>query len=269
MNKNSSGSLKKLWDNILLRNMFFTLILMILLLIFSNIFLDVFTRHGKSAPVPNLIGKSLDSALFIAQKKSLRIEVTDSIFRVDVQRGSVLLQNPEPGTQVKKNRKIFLTMNSFSPRKEAVPNVKDISLRQAKTVLNAKGFRVGKLEYSPQHPFLNDVFAQVYKGREIEPGILLPIGEYIDLKLGLVMKEDSVSQTTSVPDVSGYAKQSVEDLIIENSLNYILVFDRKGIRTVTDSLNCVAYDQDPPAGSVAFYGDNVKVNLKLPGKDKK
>jgi hypothetical protein len=109
----------------------------------------------------------------------------------------------------------------------------------------------------------------MYKGQEIEPGILLPVGEYIDLKLGLVMKEDSVSQTTSVPDVSGYVKQSVEDLIIENSLNYILVFDRKGVRTITDSLNCVAYDQDPPAGSVALYGDNVKVKLKLPEKGKK
>jgi beta-lactam-binding protein with PASTA domain len=249
--------------------MLLVLMLTILLLVFSNIFLDVFTRHGKSAPVPNLTGKTLDSALFIAQKNSLRLEIIDSVFRVDMQRGSVLIQNPEPGTQVKKNRKIFLTMNSFSPRKESVPNVKDISLRQAKTVLNAKGFRVGKLEYSYQHPYINDVFAQMYKGHEIEPGILLPVGEYIDLKLGLKMKEDSVSLKTSVPDVSGYAKQSAEDLIIENSLNYILVFDRKGVKTVTDSLNCVAYDQEPPAGSAAFYGDYVRVKLKLPEKGKK
>jgi beta-lactam-binding protein with PASTA domain len=249
--------------------MLLALMLMIFLLIFSNIFLDVFTRHGKSAPVPNLIGKTLDSVLFIAQKNSLRIEIIDSIFRADRQRGSVLVQNPEPGMLVKKNRKIFLTMNSFSPQKEAVPNVKEISLRQAKTVLNAKGFRVGKLEYSYLHPFINDVFAQMYKGKEIEPGVLLPVGEYIDLKLGLEVKEDSVSLTTIVPDVSGYAKQSIEDIIIENSLNYILVFDRKDVKTVTDSLNCVAYEQEPPAGSVAFYGDNVRVKLKLPAKGKK
>jgi beta-lactam-binding protein with PASTA domain len=267
MSKNSS--FKKLWNNLLFRNICLAAILIIFLLILSNVFLDVFTRHGKSAPVPDFTGKLLDSVLVIAKKNNLRIEIIDSVFRIDIPRGSVLLQNPEPGAHVKKNRKIFLTMNSFSPRKEAVPNVKDISLRQAKTVLHAKGFRIGKLEYSYEHRFTNDVFAQIYKGREIEPGVLLPVGEYINLKLGLKMEADSVSATTNVPKVLGYTKQTVEDLIIENSLNYILTFDRKGVKTITDSLNCVAYDQDPPAGSIAYYGDNVRVKLKLPEKSKK
>jgi beta-lactam-binding protein with PASTA domain len=241
-------------------------ILVVLLLIFSNIFLDIFTRHGKSSPVPDLTGKTLDSVLVIVAKHNLRIEVVDSVFRVDAQRGSVLLQNPEAGTHVKKNRKIFLTMNSFSPRKEPLPDVREISLRQAKTELIAKGFRVGRLEYSYRNPYTNNVFAQMYKGREIEPGVLLPVGEYIDLRLGL----DSLSYTTfNVPDVKGLATHEVEDIIVENSLNYILTFDRKGVKTITDSINCVAYEQDPPAGSNAWYGENVRVKLKLPEKSKK
>jgi hypothetical protein len=230
------------------------------------VFLNTFTRHGKSFPVPDFTGKMFDSVLVIAEKHNLRIEIIDSLFRVDMPRGSVLLQNPEPKTHVKKNRKIFLTMNSFSPRKESLPNVKDISLRQAKTELNAKGFRIGKLEYSHQHRFTNDVCGQMYKGREIEPGVLLPIGEYIDLRLGL----DSLNYTTfTVPEVKGLTMHSVEDVIVENSLNYIFTFDRKGVKTITDSLNCVAYEQDPPAGSIAYYGDNVRVKLQLPGKSKK
>jgi hypothetical protein len=72
-----------------------------------------------------------------------------------------------------------------------------------------------------------------------------------------------------VPDVKGLAKQAVEDIIVENSLNYILTFDRKGVKTITDSLNCVAYEQDPPAGSTAWYGENVRVKLKLPEKKSK
>jgi beta-lactam-binding protein with PASTA domain len=266
MSKKKSGNIKELWDNILLRNIFLTVILVILLLLFSNVFLKIFTRHGKFAPVPDFTGKVLDSVLIIAKKNDLRIEVVDSVFRVDVTRGSVLLQNPEPGTNVKKNRKIFLTMNSFSPRKEPLPNVKYVSLRLATTELITKGFRVGKLEYSYQHPYTNEVFAQMYNGREIESGVFLPVGEYIDLKLGL----DSLSYTTFiVPDVKGLSKHSVENRIVENSLNYILVFDKKGVKTITDSLNCVAYDQDPPAGSIAYYGDNVRVKLKLPAKPKK
>jgi beta-lactam-binding protein with PASTA domain len=249
-----------------MRHVLFAAILVAVLLIFSSVFLDMFTRHGKSAPVPDFTGKTLDSVLIIAGKNNLRIEVVDSVYRVDMPRGAVLMQNPVQGTHVKKNRKIFLTMNSFSPRKEPLPNVKDISLRQAKTELNAKGFRVGKLEYSYRHRFTNDVFGQMYNGREIEPGVLLPVGEYIDLRLGL----DSLAfEPFNTPNVTGLAKQTVEDVIIENSLNYTLVFDRRGVKTITDSLNCVAYEQDPPAGTIVYYGDNVKVKLKLPEKSNK
>ncbi|MDR1593466.1 MAG: PASTA domain-containing protein, partial [Prevotellaceae bacterium] len=169
MNKKSSHSLLKLWNNVLIRNILLATTLVIILLICSSVFLNMFTRHGKSSPVPDLTGKTLDSVLIIAGKHNLRIEVVDSVFRVDAQRGSVLLQNPEAGMQVKKNRKVFLTMNAFSPRKEPLPDVREISLRQAKTELHAKGFRVGKLEYSYHNPYTNNVFAQIYKGQEIEP----------------------------------------------------------------------------------------------------
>jgi beta-lactam-binding protein with PASTA domain len=268
MKKNSISVIKKLWDNLLIRNIFLSVISVIFLLVFSSIFLDTYTRHGKFAPVPDFTGKTLDSVSVIAANHSLRIEIIDSVFRTDMPRGSVLFQNPEHPMPVKKNRKIFLTVNSLSPRKESVPNVKEISLRLAKTNLGIKGFRVGKLEYSYDHPYTNEVFKQVYKGREIEPGILLPVGEYIDLKIGL--SPDSLAfETFTVPNVTGYTKQAVEDIIIENSLNYILYFDKKGVKTITDSLNCVAYKQDPPAGAAAHYGNNVKVWLKLPEKSKK
>jgi beta-lactam-binding protein with PASTA domain len=265
MNKKRSNNITNLWDNLLFRNILLAVLSIIALLTFSNVFLDVYTRHRKSAPVPDFTGKSLDSALFIAQKHNLRIEVIDSIFRTDVPRGSVLSQNPEPKTPVKKNRKIFLTMNYFFPKKEAVPDIREGSLRLAKINLSTKGFRIGKLEYSYEKDYTNHVFKLMYKGREIEPGISLPVGEYIDLKIGLKMTEDSVSVTT-VPKVAGYTKQKVEDLIIENSLNYILIFDSKSVKTMTDSLNSIAYEQDPPAGSTALYGDNVRIKLKLPEK---
>jgi beta-lactam-binding protein with PASTA domain len=216
--------------------------------------------------VPDLKGKTLDSARIIASQHNLQIEIVDSsIFRVDMPRGSVFLQNPEAGIHVKKNRKIFLTVNAFSPRKVPLPNVKEMSLRLARTNLSAKGFRIGKLEYTDNSSYTNHVLDQMYRGRKIEPDVWLPVGEYIDLRLGL----DSLAAPVKVPDVKGLAKQAVEDLIIENSLNYIFTFDRKGVKTITDSLNCVAYYQEPPAGSNAWYGDKVRVKLKLPEKSKK
>ncbi|MDR1898053.1 MAG: PASTA domain-containing protein [Prevotellaceae bacterium] len=251
----------RFWGNILLKNIFLAAITVIALLICSSIFLDVFTRHGKSSPLPDFRGKHLDSVRVIAHKSNLRIEIIDSVFRVDVPRGTVFLQNPEAGTHVKKNRKIFLTMNALSPKKEALPKVEGYSLRRAKTELITKGFRVGKLLYVDDYA-TNNVLQQMYKGSKAEPGILLSVGEYIDLKLGL---NPTDSTRLLVPDLIGLPKQQAEDLIIENSQNYLLVFD-KGIKTVTDSLNSVVYKQEPASGSRSYYGNNVKIWLRLTKK---
>jgi beta-lactam-binding protein with PASTA domain len=262
--------IKKLWNNILFRNVLLSVTTVALLLVASSIFLDSYTRYGKSSLTPDFTGLSLDSVHAIADKYKWRIEIIDSIFEPDLPRGSVLLQNPENGIPIKMNRKIFLTINSRAPRKEAVPNVKEISLRLAKTMLNNREFRVGRLDYSSEHPYTNQVFKQMYHGREIEPGILLPIGEYIDLKVGLNPESDSDSiSVLRVPNVAGLTKEIAEDVIIENSLNYTLVFETKGIQTVSDSLRCVAYKQDPPAGTATYYGHTVKIWLKLPNKSKK
>lgn len=252
---------KKLWKNVFFKNILIAIGAIIVLLILSSIFLNVFTRHGKSAPVPDFAGKTMDSVKIIAKKADLRIEVIDSVFRLDAPRGAVYAQNPEAGVHVKKNRKIFLTLNSLSPRKEPLPNVEDISLRQAKTELNSKGFRVGKLSYVNYYA-TNHVLEQSYKGKKAEPGIWLPVGEYIDLKLGL----DSASNNSFlIPNVVGMTRQTAEDMIIESSLNYNLAFDRT-IKTLSDSLNAVVYKQEPPSGIRSYHGNNVKLSLKLPAK---
>jgi len=249
--------LKTLWKNIYFRNILFIFITVIVLLILSSVALDFFTRHGESEPVPDFKGKTMDSALIIAKKANLRLEIIDSIFRVDAPRGAVFVQNPEAGVHVKKNRKIFLTINSLAPKKEPVPNVVGVSLRQAKAELN--NFRIGSLQYVNDFA-TNQVLEQRYRNKKIEPGIWLSVGEYIDLKLGL---DSTTYDTFTIPNVEGLTRLPAEDMIIENSLNYTLVFDRT-IQTVSDSLNAVVYKQEPPAGTRSYYGNNVKLSLRLP-----
>ncbi|MDR0559155.1 MAG: PASTA domain-containing protein [Prevotellaceae bacterium] len=248
----------KLWNNIYLRHILFALAAIVLILIISSILLDQITRHGVSKPLPDFTGKTLDSALAIAKANNWRIEVTDSVFRKDFPKGAVWKQNPDSGSYVKKNRKIFLTVNSLSQKKEVLPKVVGLSLRQAKAVLTAKGFRVGQLIYDSKDYATNNVLQQLYMKHNIEPGVMLPVGEYIDLRLGL----DTVNVTAiSVPNVMGAVKQSAEDIIIENSLNYKCIFD-PNIKTVTDSLNSTVYKQEPEANATSYYGHTVTVWLK-------
>lgn len=257
MSWQANNSIKNIWKNVYFRNIVFAVLTLSVIIFLIKIFLDVFTRHGESEPVPDFVGKKLDSVMIIAKKTDLRIEVIDSVFRHDFPKGSVSKQNPDAGTHVKKNRKIYLTVNALSPRKETVPNVVGWSLRQAKSLLVNKGFRVGRLDYVLD-PATNNVLEQIYGNRKIEPGMLLPVGATIDLKLGLGAADSTA--VAVIPNVVGLEFEQAISVVVENSLNYVLNYD-KNVTNITDSLNAVVYKQEPENGSVR-YGSNVNIYLR-------
>lgn len=242
------------------RNIVYALCVAFLMILASNIALDMFTRHGETKPVPDFTNMSLDSLYLVANKNDLRIEIIDSIFRPGAPRGTVFRQNPQPYEHVKKNRKIFITINAKEPRKEELPYVENLSLRNAKSELKNRGFGVGELIYVTDSRGSNLVLQSLVKGADIEGGVLLPTGTDIDLRLTL--KTDSLSQSrTIVPDVIGQSYESSKDILIESSLNYKLNFDRS-IRSFDDSIKAKVYRQEPASGISAVYGQRVNVYLR-------
>ena len=259
MSWQKNSIVKNIWTNVYVRNLVYALAVLAVFGFVAKIFLDAFTRHGQSKPVPDFVGMKLDSVKILALKAELRAEIVDSVFRYDFPRGSVSRQNPEAGTPVKKNRKIYLTINSLSPRKEAVPDVVGCSLRDAMSLLGRSGFRVGKLNYVYDDKGTNNVLEQMHGNRRIEPGMLMPVGTDIDLKLGLV---DSIGLATVVPNVVGFGFERAINLIVDNSLNYELRYD-KSVKNIADSLNSVVYKQEPAGGGNAHYGERVNIYLRV------
>lgn len=251
--------IKNAWTNVYVRNLVYALAVLIVFVFAAKIFLDVFTRHGESEPVPDFVGMKLDSVRILSHKAELRAEIVDSVFRYDFPRGCVSKQNPEAGTPVKKNRKIYLTVNSLLPRKEAVPDVVGCSLRDAMSLLGRSGFRVGKLNYVYDDKGTNNVLEQMYGNRRIEPGALMPVGVNIDLKLGLV---DSIGLATVVPNVVGFSFERAINSIVDNSLNYALHYD-KSVKNIADSINSVVYKQEPLGGGHSHYGASVNIYLRV------
>src|ERR1035437_2021372 len=111
--------------------------------------LRVYTRHGQALTVPNFIGLTLEEVGRMADQKSLRYEVIDSVFTQGQAPGTVIAQNPSSDTKVKVNRTIFLTINAINPAKIEMPNVVDVSLRQAEAILQTNGLLVGYKHYVP------------------------------------------------------------------------------------------------------------------------
>jgi beta-lactam-binding protein with PASTA domain len=146
--------------------------------------LDVTTNHGSFVEVPELTGKSLSTVEIELDDKDLQMEIQDSAnFNPKYPKFSVIEQYPLAGTQVKEDRKIYLTLNPSGYRKVEVPNIVRRTFRQAKPTLEALGFEVGKITYIDDIG-KDEVLSISFKGEKIAQGDLLPITSKIDLVLG-------------------------------------------------------------------------------------
>lgn len=146
--------------------------------------LNVSTNHGEFETVPDLKGKSINVAEIELSENNLVMQIQDSAnFNPNYPKFSVIEQEPQSGTQVKENRKIYLTLNPSGYRKIEVPDLKERTYRQAKPTLEALGFKVGKLTYEDN--IAEDMVLRMsYKGKTLEPSDKLEKTSVIDLVLG-------------------------------------------------------------------------------------
>ena len=145
--------------------------------------LDVYTMHGRSTTVPDLTGLTEKEVSTILRKMDLRFVVNDSIFDDFRPKGTIAGQDPAPGREVKKNRTIYLTKVAVLPEMVPMPDLRDLSLRQAMALLDAYGLKIGSMEY--QHDIAqNAILQQKFNHGNIEPGTMVEKGTAIDLVVG-------------------------------------------------------------------------------------
>src|SRR5207244_4487249 len=89
-------------------------------------------------------------------------------------------------------RTIYLTVNAMMPPLVKMPNLVDLTLRQASAKLETYGFKLGTLEYVPDLA-KNAVLSQKVKGKKIEPGTLIEKGVTVTLVLGDGLSDNKVS----------------------------------------------------------------------------
>ncbi len=176
--------------------------------------LDLYTMHGQSITVPVLEGLMLDDVERILSENDLRYVINDSIFDSDRVKGSIAWQDPAPGTEVKKNRTIYLTMVAVLPEMTPMPNLIDLSRRQAIALLETHGLEVGRLEYRPDIA-RNAVLEQKFNEGAIEPGTAVEKGTAIDLVLG----EGLGDHIVTVPMVIGMPRDEAIRTLNLSSLN--------------------------------------------------
>ena len=224
------------------RELYKHLLLSIITLVFLFLgwlkYLDYYTMHDKYIKVPdfnNMLITQLDS---VVDANNIRYEIFDTVFDRSRAKGIVLSQYPDPFTDVKKNRKIYLTINSLKSRKVVFPDIYDLSLRQAIHRLKNNGLEVGELEYR-SYIATNKVLDYKINGIKIPIGKELYIGTIIDLVVGKGLGAESVI----VPNLIGLTRMEANIILKSMSLN----IGSEVFTLLKDSTSAIIYKQFPIA----------------------
>lgn len=176
--------------------------------------LDGFTRHGDVYVVPDFTGLTIKQLEEKKYDEFFQIEVIDSVYDKILRKGEVIMQNPLPESKVKKGRHIYLTIVSEKPETIFMPNLKNLSLRQALVTLESNDLAVGRLDYIDYFA-RNAVVEQLFDGRSIDPGTEILKGSIIDLQVG---KGETLT-SVPVPMMIGKKKSEVGKILHYAYLN--------------------------------------------------
>lgn len=229
---------------------------LVLFLLFVNWLLKYMTNHGETLPVPKVVGLTYDEAKNLLEGKELRCIAYDSVYVPKAKPNEVIDQNPSDSSLVKRNRMIYLTINALPVPIVTVPDVREMSLREATSLLQREGLRVGKITTRPDIT-TNFVLDQRYEGKYIKPGTEIEKGKAIDL---VVSKgEDPEDKELTMPNLAGL---TADEATIELKLLGLNIGTITYDETVTDKEFAIVYKQIPGAGSKVYLGKEVDIYLK-------
>ena len=202
------------------------LLIIVLVVLFTGLifWLDNYTRHGEQKLVPNVIGMTEENAATLILGRELNYEVVDSVFRTGALPGAVVDQDPKADAFVKKERKIYLIVNAKSAQMTALPEVIDLSLRQAQALLMGADFKIKEVVYKPSD--YRDLVLEVqYNGKKVEAGEDIPTFSELVLYVGdggIKINTDTIAADTTTVIEEEFVED--EDLLGDDLLEDEILF---------------------------------------------
>ena len=142
------------------------------------------TNHGEFVEVPDFSKMSVTEMRKKVEDSGLRYQILDSSnYNPDYPRFSILEQNPTAGKKVKNNRKIYFTVNPSGYKQVTVPDIIQVTQRNASSMLRAVGLDVQRVSYIDELG-KDMVYRMKHKGKHIKPGDKLPKTTKIEVVCG-------------------------------------------------------------------------------------
>ncbi len=219
------------------------------------LFLNKYTRHGVEIVVPEVTGLYLEEAKAIIEAEGLNFFVTDTTYSNKTPLGTLVEQDPRAGSKVKPGRVVYVIHNAYARKPIALPNLQDLSLRQAERTLQSLEINVANVTYVPST--FKDIVLEVRKGEQkVMVGSHLEEGDSITLIVGNGESESKVS----TPNIIGCSLAEATAKLRNNSLGLgFIEYDVEP--TEENEANYVVYSQSPKSGTIIDAGTPVGVKL--------
>ncbi|MCO5950207.1 PASTA domain-containing protein [Mucilaginibacter flavidus] len=217
--------------------------------------LSIYTRHGTGVPVPQLKGLQADKAISILKDQGFDVKI-DSVYVLDKTPGSVIEQDPDPGTNVKENRTIYLTVVTQLAPPIKMPDLEPYTYREAIATLANYGLKVGDTTY--RSDIARDRILEMrFGGQPIKAGTQIPKGSRIDLVLG----NGEGASEVDIPDLVNQDLDAAK-FVIKNGGLTVGTITYQG--AITDSTSLVVVAQSPmKTDSASKTSNGTRINLTV------
>lgn len=167
-------------------NFIFIVITGSVLVIAAQIFLHFWTNHGDNATVPSVKNMTYAEAAATLRSDGLEIAIADSVYNSKIAPGTVLESWPHAGAVVKSGREVYVTISAFQPKKVKITMpLSGVSSRQAMSYLQSLDINNIRIVNVPSL-YADLVERALYNGRNLEPGMEIPVTATVTLEVGTV-----------------------------------------------------------------------------------
>ena len=215
-----------------------------------------YTEHGVEVEVPDITGLYMEEAKITLAADDLRLEVVDSTYSTKKPLGTIVEQNPVAGSKAKHGRVVYAVQNARFRRPVVMPEMRDVSLRQAQATLHSLGLTTVDILYEPStyKDIVLDI--QTVNGDAILAGQTVAEGSAVVLVVG---KGQGTAEVT-VPSLSGKSLNEARSWLLSSMLTLgIVEYDEPPTEDNQDLY--IVYSQMPQSGTVVVEGTSVNIKM--------
>ena len=238
-------------------NILLAIVVVVIILVSLIAYLKSYTQHGVEVEVSNVRGLAKEDAEAVLDQQGLRLVVIDSTYSEKVPFGTIVEQDPMPDSHAKLGRAVYVTGTSSGERQIPMPNLQDMSYRQAETTLRGLGLLVDTIyDYEPSafRDLILDVKAH---GQSVQPGEKIAVGTKVRLVVGFGRGTEEVE----VPSVIGMSPVDARRVLLSHRLTVGAVTCDEAVEE--DGTPLFVYQQIPAAGEKLIEGETVALKLTM------